>query len=82
MSLTPSPTDAAVTHRLPESRAVQIALGTLSVLLVALFYALCVIRNFDGPIGDAVESFLYEYLPVRVATPVVLADSAPVFAHR
>lgn len=63
MSLTPSPTDAADASAPTESRAVQIALGTLSVLLVALFYALCVIRNFDGPIGDYSESFLYEYLP-------------------
>lgn len=27
-----------------------------------LFYALCVIRNFSGPIGDYNESFLHEYL--------------------
>lgn len=65
MSLTPSPTDSdsASEVRPRSSRAVEITLGTLSVLLVTLFYALCVIRNFDGPIGDYSESFLYEYLP-------------------
>lgn len=65
MSLTPSQTDddAASVEHLRTSRTISITLGALSVLVVMLFYALYVIRNFDGPIGDYSESFLYEYLP-------------------
>ncbi len=36
--------------------------GGIAVGVVVLFYALFVIRNFSGPIGDYSESFLHEYL--------------------
>ena len=41
----------------------NLALGLVALLCVVLFYALAIIRNFSGPIGDYGESFLHEYLP-------------------
>ncbi len=47
------------------SRRTRLCLVVLTLALVA--YAAIVVRDFSGPIGDHVESFLYEYLSYYVS---------------